>query len=230
MDIFWWLIFPYLCLTIMIVGTLYRFMFTQKSWAAPSTEFFEKKWLNLASPIFHYGLLFAFAGHVMGILIPTEFYHFVGISDHLYHDFAIIGGSIAGIMVMVGAIMLLIRKIVVDPIRIHATFADFFSVTAILIISAIGVYMTIIYNTFVVVYEYRDTISIWFRSIFYFQPQYELMANVPFIFKLHVVAAFGLFASIPFTRLVHFYSVPVTYPARAPQQYRSRNSYKEKDN
>ncbi|MFC4557320.1 respiratory nitrate reductase subunit gamma [Virgibacillus kekensis] len=54
------------------------------------------------------------------------------------------------------------------------------------------------------------------------------MVNIPFVFKLHTIAAFGLFASIPFTRLVHFYSVLVYYPARAPQQYRSRAQYQKK--
>lgn len=225
-GIFWWVIFPYITLSIMIFGSIYRFAFRQLSWAAPSTEFFTKRWLNIGSPLFHYGLLFAFIGHVMGILIPIEFYHMIGVSDHMYHFLAIYGGGIAGLMVVAGAVILLIRKITIDSVRVHATFADFFSVISLIIVAGLGAYMTIIYNTTVFEYEYRLTIGPWFRSLFVFQPKYELMLDIPFIFKVHVIAAFALFASIPFTRLVHLYSAPVHYLARPPQQYRSRAAYK----
>jgi len=225
-DIFWWVIFPYITVTIMIVGLLYRYAFRQLTWSAPSTEFFEKKWLRIGSPLFHYGIVFAFIGHVMGMVIPKEFYHALGVSDHVYHIGAIYGGGVVGLMVVAGLVILLIRKITIDPVRIHATFADFFTVIALLFVAGTGTYMTIIYNTTVYPYEYRESIGPWFRSLFIFQPKYQLMAGAPFIFKLHVVSAFALFASIPFTRLLHFYSLPVRYPARAPQQYRSRSNYR----
>lgn len=225
-DIFWWIIFPYITGLSMIIGLLYRFAYRQLSWAAPSTEFFEKKWLRIGSPLFHWGIIFAFIGHVMGMIVPKEVYRFFGITDHLYHMGAIYGGGLAGLMVVAGLIILLIRKMKIDPVRVHASFADFFSVIALLIVAGLGVYMTLIYNTTVVEYEYRTTIGPWFRSLFIFQPQYQLMASVPFVFKLHVISAFALFAAMPFTHLVHFYSLPASYPGRAPQQYRSRSQYK----
>lgn len=227
-SIFWWVIFPYVTLLIMIVGVLYRYVFGQKTWAAPSTEFFEKKWLKWGSPLFHYGIIFAFFGHIMGIVIPMGFYNALGISNELYHFGAVYGGGLAGFMVVIGAVILLIRKIIIDPVRIHATFADFFTITALLIISAIGLYMTLFSNVTAHEFDYRTSIGPWFRGLFVFQPQYELMKEVPMLFKVHVITAFGLFASIPFTRLIHFYSVPVQYPVRSPQQYRARNRFKKK--
>ncbi|WP_033829484.1 respiratory nitrate reductase subunit gamma [Bacillus andreraoultii] len=225
-DLFFWVVFPYLTLTIMIVGLLYRYAFRQLTWAAPSTNFFEKKWLRIGSPLFHYGIIFAFIGHIMGVVIPLEFYNALGIPDHLYHFGAIYGGGLAGLMVVVGLVILLIRKITIDPVRVKATFADYFSVLAVLFVAATGTYMTIIFNLTVYPYEYRETIGPWFRSLFIFQPKYELMHGVPFLFKFHIVSAFALFASIPFTRLVHIFSFPIRYPARPPQQYRSRSNYK----
>src|SRR5690606_20345486 len=73
-------------------------------------------------------------------------------------------------------------------------------------------------------YDYRETISPWLRSLFYFQPQPELMADVPFQFKLHIIAAFLLFLVWPFTRLVHAFSAPVGYTTRPLVVYRSRGS------
>ncbi|SET17395.1 nitrate reductase gamma subunit [Oceanobacillus limi] len=225
-ELFWWVIFPYITLTIMIVGLLYRYAFRQLTWAAPSTEFFEKKWLRIGSPLFHYGIIFAFFGHVMGMLIPIEFYQALGISDHAYHFGAIYGGGLVGLMVVAGLIILLIRKITIDPVRIKASFADFFTVLAVLFVAATGTYMTIIYNTTVIEYEYRLTIGPWFRSLFLLQPDYVLMQSVPMIFKVHVISAFALFAAIPFTKLIHIFSIPVKYPTRPPQQYRSRSNYR----
>ncbi|WP_085992610.1 respiratory nitrate reductase subunit gamma [Oceanobacillus senegalensis] len=228
-DIFWWVIFPYITGTIMIVGLLYRHTFRQLTWAAPSTNFFEKKWLRIGSPLFHYGIVFAFIGHVMGMVIPMEFYQSIGISDHLYHFGAIWGGGLAGLMVVAGLVILLIRKITIDPVRIKAGFADFFSVLALLFVAGTGTYMTVIFNTTVIEYEYRETIGPWFRSLFVLMPKFELMSGVPFIFKLHVASAFAFFATIPFTRLVHIFSFPIRYPSRAPQQYRARDEYQRQE-
>lgn len=224
-SIFWWVVFPYIAFTIMIVGLLYRFIYRQKTWAAPSTEFFEKRWLRIGAPLFHYGIIFAFIGHVMGVLVPEEVYEVFGITTEIYHVFAIIGGGIAGVMVIAGLIILLVRKIRYQRLRVHATFADYFALLIVLIVSAIGTFITLFYDTTVRNFEYRATIGPWFRSLFYFQPQYELMESVPFIFQLHVVAAFLLFAAIPFTMLVHIFSLPIRYPTRAPIQYRSRVGY-----
>ena len=225
--IFLWVILPYIVGTILLLGSLYRFAFRQLSWAAPSTEIYSKKMLRFGSVCFHYGIIFAFIGHLMGIVIPRGFYLALGISDELYHTGAIAGGGIAGLMVVVGLVVLLIRKITLKKVRVHATFADFFSVIMVLIVAALGTYLTVIYDIFTLEYEYRTTIGPWFRSLFVFQPQYQLMEGIPTVFKVHIVASFLLFASIPFTRLVHMFSFPIRYPWRAPQQYRSRSNFKK---
>jgi len=225
-SLFWWVVFPYMALTLMIFGILFRFMYRQKTWAAPSTEIFEKKWLRVGSPLFHYGIIFAFVGHIMGMVVPIQFYDFVGITDEMYHTFGIIGGGFAGLMVVSGLIILLIRKVIHQRLRVHTGFADYFAFLMVLIVSILGTYITLIYDTTVTAFEYRTSIGPWFRSIFYFQPQYHLMEQVPFIFQLHVVIAFLLFASLPFTMLVHIFSFPLRYPTRAPIQYRSRVGYR----
>jgi nitrate reductase gamma subunit len=223
---FWWTIFPYICGTILIIATFYRFIFRGKSWVAPSTEIFEKKWLRLGSLLFHWGIIFAFFGHVMGVLIPIEVYNSMGIDEHTYHFFAIAGGGLAGLMVVIGLIVMLIRKFRFPRVRVHTTFGDYFTIVLLLIVAGLGTYMTLIYNTTVVSYEYRLSIGPWFRSLFVFNPKAELMLGVPTLFKVHVILSFLLFASIPFTQLVHMFSFPARYPTRAPQQYRSRNEYK----
>jgi len=151
----------------------------------------------------------------------------LGVEDHIYHFFAIAGGGLAGLMVVIGLIVLLIRKFAYPRVRTHTTAGGYFTILWLLLAAGLGTYMTLIYNTTVGAYEYRLAIAPWFRSLFTFHPKSVLMLGVPALFKVHVIVSFILFAAIPFTSLVHMFSFPLRYPTRAPQQYRSRNGYKD---
>lgn len=227
-EVFWWIIFPYVCGTILIIAAFYRFVYRGKSWTAPSTEIYGRKGLRIASVLFHYGIIFAFIGHVMGVLIPLEFYNSVGVTDSMYHFFAIVGGGVAGLLVCIGLIAMIIRKFSSPMVRAHTSGGGWFTIIWLLLVAGLGTYMTLIYNTTVGEYEYRVSIGPWFRSLFTFHPKSDLMLGVPKLFKVHVIVAFILFAAIPFTGLVHMFSFPLRYPARAPQQYRSRSGYNNK--
>ena len=72
-------------------------------------------------------------------------------------------------------------------------------------------------------YDYREGVSVWYRSFLAFQPDAELMAEAPLGFQLHALVAFGLFALWPFTRLVHVFSAPLGYLTRPYIVYRSRD-------
>jgi nitrate reductase gamma subunit len=70
--------------------------------------------------------------------------------------------------------------------------------------------------------EYRETVSPWFRGLFLLQPNADLMVGASLVYQAHALIALLLFALWPFTRLVHVWSVPVTYIGRSPILYRSR--------
>lgn len=70
-------------------------------------------------------------------------------------------------------------------------------------------------------YNYREGVSRWFRQIFWFSPDPNLMAQAPIQFQVHALLAFLLFAMWPFTRLVHAFSVPLGYFTRPYIVYRS---------
>jgi nitrate reductase gamma subunit len=50
------------------------------------------------------------------------------------------------------------------------------------------------------------------------------MAEAELLFQLHALAAWGLIAMWPFTRLVHVFSAPVGYLTRPYVVYRSREA------
>ena len=70
------------------------------------------------------------------------------------------------------------------------------------------------HNVFGAGYDYRATVSVWFRGLFVLQPHPEAIAGAPLLFQLHALTACLLFAAWPFTRLVHVWSAPIGYLAR----------------
>ena len=71
-------------------------------------------------------------------------------------------------------------------------------------------------------HNYRQDVSVWFRSIWILQPRGDLMAQAPLYFQVHVLTGLALFVLWPFTRLVHAFSAPFGYLFRPYIVYRSR--------
>ena len=213
LDIALWVVLPYVSFAILIVGLAWRYKTDQYGWTSRSSQWNEPAILRWASPLFHFGVLFVFMGHILGLVIPKTWTEAAGVPQHVYHLMATIPGTIAGIMTIVGLALLIYRRLVVKSVRLATTRMDIVTYVM-LAIPVLGGHEG---------YDYRETISVWFRSIFYLHPQAHLMVDVPLSFKLHIIAGLLLFCIWPFTRLVHAVSAPVGYVARPPVIYRSRD-------
>lgn len=225
-SMFLWIIFPYLCLAIMVVGLIWRWRTDQFGWTSRSSEIYERTWLRISSPLFHFGILFVALGHLGGLVIPESWTSAVGISEELYHLVAVTLGTIAAVMTVVGLIGLLVRRFVVRSIRLATSRSDIIMYILLCIPIGLGTAATFTKQLFGESggYNYRETISPWFRSLFYFHPDVSLMTDVPGVFKAHIIAGFLLFAIWPFTRLVHAVAPPLSYPLRPYIVYRSRDT------
>lgn len=222
-----WVGLPYASLFLLVVGLWWRYRTDQYGWTSRSSQWNESAILRWSSPLFHFGILFVGLGHLMGLVIPNWLTEAVGIHEHLYHLIAVIPGSIAGVMTLVGLAGLIYRRIVVKSVRLATTRNDIIMYVLLLIpvlLGAAATFTTQVLGGLDGGYDYRETISPWFRSLFLLSPRPELMADVPLVFKLHIVAGFLLFAIWPFTRLVHVVSAPVGYVTRPYVVYRSREA------
>ena len=65
-------VFPYLCLTVFVLGHGYRYVTDRYGWNARSSEFLDKDALRYGSVLFHVGILLTLAGHTGGLLIPQD--------------------------------------------------------------------------------------------------------------------------------------------------------------
>ncbi len=123
---------------------------------------------------------------------------------------------------MVGMAILIYRRRTVGPVFSATTKMDKAMYVVLGTVIVLGLVNTVIANIFGD-YDYREGVSVWFRGIFVLAPHPELMAEAPLGFQLHGLAAFGLFALWPFTRLVHVFSAPLGYLTRPYIVYRSRD-------
>ncbi len=223
LDTFLWLIFPYICLSIFVLGHVGRYRYDKFGWTSRSSQMYEDKILRWANPMFHFGILAVFFGHVMGLGIPQSWTDAVGISNHMYHFMAISVGAVAGVFTIVGFVGLLYRRRFTKAVLGATTKMD-----KLMYVMLAAVILTGLINTgsgVIGEYNYREGVSVWFRSIFYFNPQPDLMVGAPLSFKIHGILAISLFAVWPFTRLVHAFTAPLGYIFRPYILYRSRDDH-----
>jgi nitrate reductase gamma subunit len=221
-DLFLWIVLPYLCLTVFVVGHVWRYRRDQLTWTARSTQLLEQRLLRVGSLLFHFGVLAVIGGHVLGILVPAGVTAAVGIHEHAYHVIALVAGGLAGVAMTLGFAILVYRRVAVARVRATTTRSDLVMYPLLAIGLGTGMIATLGANV-VDTYEYRETVGPWFRGIFLFRPHTEEMAEAPFLFQLHVTSVWLLYAVWPFSRLVHVWSIPLTYLRRSWILYRSRN-------
>jgi nitrate reductase gamma subunit len=216
-------VLPYAAIATFLVGHWWRYRRDQYRWGARSTQLLESRWLKYGSTIFHFGVLAAIGGHVLGILIPISWTREIGLSDDAYHVISAVGGIAAGAAVILGFAVLVVRRFRFPRVRATTTRMDLvvFALLAILIVT--GMLCTLTSNLGEEIH-YRETVAPYFRSLFALDPRPELMTGgeVSFIFQFHVIGAWFLYALWPFSRLVHAWSIPVDWLRRSPIPYRGR--------
>ena len=222
MNEFLWVVFPYICLTVFVVGHFWRYRYDKFGWTTRSSQLYEDRLLRLGSPLFHFGILAVFLGHVMGLGVPKSWTEAVGVSEDLYHFMAVSVGALAGVCTLVGLAILIYRRRTVGPVFSATTKMDKVMYLFLATVILLGLWNTVASNIFNH-YDYRESVSVWFRGIFRFDPQPDLVAGAPIGFRIHGLAAFLLFALWPFTRLVHVFSAPLGYLTRPYIVYRSRD-------
>ncbi|XAS78114.1 respiratory nitrate reductase subunit gamma [Dermatophilaceae bacterium Sec6.4] len=222
MNVFLFVVFPYICLTVFVVGHFWRYRYDKFGWTTRSSQLYENKLLRIGSPLFHFGIIGVFFGHVIGLGIPQSWTSAVGISEPIYHVVALAGGAVAGVMTLVGMVILIYRRRTTGPVFSATTRMDKVMYLFLGTVIVLGVYNTLVANA-AGAYNYREGVSVWFRGIFRFDLHPDLMGAAPLGFQVHGLVAMALFALWPFTRLVHVFSAPIGYLTRPYIVYRSRD-------
>jgi len=221
-DLFWWVGLPYLALAVFVVGHIWRWRYDQFGWTSRSTQLQERKWLKYGGPLFHYGTFAAIAGHVLGILIPASWTEAIGIPEHVYRWFSAGAGTLAAILVIIGVVVLALRRLLVPRVRATTAPVDYVALILLLVVIITGIAPTLFINLLGAGYDYRTTVAPWFRGLFALQPDTAAISTAPWIYRIHATAAWIIWGVWPFSRLVHAWSAPVFYLWRPYIVYRSR--------
>src|SRR5690625_3406756 len=169
-DIFLWVVIPYISLTIFVVGHIYRYKKDRFGWTAKSSQFLEQKRLRWGSWLFHWGIIFVFFGHVAGLLIPKHWFDYVGITNEIYHFGAVIFGGLAGIAVVIGGFFLFLRRVTVKRIKANSSTSDYISLIILGIVVLVGFTNTAGYTASGGSFDYRAVIGPWAREILTLRP------------------------------------------------------------
>ncbi|KUO15733.1 respiratory nitrate reductase subunit gamma [Streptomyces dysideae] len=219
-----WVALPYVALAVFVLGHIWRYRYDKFGWTTRSSQLYERRLLRIGSPLFHFGILIVLLGHIGGLAIPESWTEAAGISEDAYHVSAVVLGTIAGVATVGGLAILIYRRRTVGPVFSATTRNDKAMYLSLTLTIALGLAATVAANIVGGGYNYRETISPWFRSIFYLQPDPDLMSEAPVLFQLHALSALLLFAFWPFTRLVHMLTAPLGYLSRPYIVYRSRDT------
>ncbi|MEU9156164.1 respiratory nitrate reductase subunit gamma [Streptomyces sp. NPDC048417] len=224
MSILLWGALPYVACALLVAGLVWRYRYDKYGWTTRSSQVYESKLLNVASPVFHYGVLFVLAGHLIGLFVPMSWTHAIGVSEHTYHLFSLYGGTVAGVLAVTGLALLIYRRRTRAPVLRATTAND--KVMHLFLVAALLMGMTAKLSRISGDgYHYRETIAPWARSLFTLQPKTALMAGVPVLYQIHAVIGMTLIALVPYTRLVHMFSAPLQYLFRPYVIYRTRDPH-----
>jgi nitrate reductase gamma subunit len=211
-------IYPYICLTVFLVGSLIRFDREQYGWRSQSSQLLRRRQLTWGSNLFHAGILIILFGHTGGLLTPVVFFEALGISHTAKQLVAIVVGGVAGLMCLAGLLLLLHRRLSDPRIRKTSSFADIAVLVLLLAQLLLGL------ATIAVSLNHLDGAEMvalmnWAQHIVTFRPgAAAYVLDVSPVFKCHLVLGMSLFLIFPFTRLVHIWSAPVWYLGRRGYQ------------
>jgi len=206
-------VFPYVCIVVAIVATIYRYLTDRFSYSSLSSQFLENRQLFWGSVAWHYGILGVLTAHLVGFLIPQSILWWNMEPIRLY--ILETTGFVLGLLALGGLLVLIYRRLTNSRIRVVTSPMDATLLLVLLIQVAAGVGTAIFYRWGSSWYSAFAVPYLW--SILAFKPDVTLVNNLPFVVQVHILNAFVLVLILPFTRLVHFLSIPVKYIWRPHQ-------------
>lgn len=214
-------IYPYIALAVFFIGSWVRFDKSMYTWRTGSSQLLSDKGMRVGSNLFHIGVIAILLGHLVGLLTPHAVYeHFITAPQKQL--MAMVVGGVFGALCFIGISILLVRRLTNPRVRATGTFGD----TLVLVLLFVQLVLGMVSIT--VSATHMDggvmmQLGAWAQHIVTFRwGAANFITDVHWIYKAHVFLGMTLFLIAPFTRLVHVWSIPVSYLWRPYQVVRRR--------
>jgi len=210
-------IYPYIAMTVFLLGSLFRYDREQYTWKAGSSQMLSSKGMRVGSNLFHVGIILLFFGHLVGLLTPESVYH-VFMTAGQKQMMAMVAGGIFGTLCFIGMVILIHRRLTNPRVRATTKFSDIFILLLLFVQLILGLL------TLPVSAQHMDGSSMvalanWAQHIVTFRSgAADFIIHEALIFKLHIFLGLTMFLVFPFTRLVHVWSAPAKYLFRKGYQ------------
>ena len=216
-------IYPYIALSVLLIGSWARFDRSMYTWRTGSSQLLSDRGMRVGSNLFHIGVLAILGGHVIGLLTPHSVYSHVISAPHK-QLLAMAVGGIFGAVCLVGLCILLVRRLTNPRVRATGTATDTLVLILLLIQLMLGMY-SIVTSAHHMDGSVMLALSEWAQRIATFRwGAAAFITDVPWVYKAHVMLGLTLLLIAPFTRLVHVWSIPVSYLWRPYQVVRRRQA------
>ena len=220
---FLFVVYPYVCLAVFVMGSLARFDRDQYTWKSDSSQMLRARQLRIGSNLFHAGILFLFFGHLFGQLTPHSVYELFMTASQK-QMLAVVAGGIAGLVCFIGLSMLLHRRLFDPRIRLTSHRTDLAILMILWVQLALG--LTTLPASLSHASDPKTMIALasYLQGIATFRPDPSLIAGIQWHFIAHMLLGMTIFLLFPFSRLVHVWSgfASVAYLFRPYQIVRSR--------
>lgn len=198
--------FPYIAVTVAIVGSLYRLRHAPLTWRTGSSQILRSGSLRWGSILFHFAMLNLLAGHIFGMLTPHWLYESVGLTTPLKQRLEIAMGFIMVPIALAGLGLLLWRRLVDPRLRAQSSWGD------VLLLGTLAVQLVLGFFTITQSLHHLDgsvmlRITGWAQHAMLFRVDaWRELLDVPLIYRVHIVVGFAFIFALPFSRLVHVLS------------------------
>ena len=214
-------IYPYIALAVFFIGSWVRFDKSMYTWRTGSSQLLSDKGMRVGSNLFHIGILAILGGHLVGLLTPHSVYeHFITAPQKQL--MAMVVGGVFGALCFIGISILLVRRLTNPRVRATGTFGDTLVLVLLfaqLVLGMVSIAVSAGHMDGGVMMQLGE----WAQHIVTFRwGAANFITDVHWIYKLHVFLGMTLFLIAPFTRLVHVWSIPVSYLWRPYQVVRRR--------
>lgn len=207
-------IYPYIALSVLLIGSIARYERDPFTWKSSSSQLLRRKQLIVGSVLFHVGVLTIFAGHVVGLLTPIWVFEVLHISHTFKQILAIVVGGAGAISALIGGFMLIQRRLSDPRIRGTSSYMDILILGLLLfqlLVGALSITVSVQHIDGSEMVRFMN----WAQAIFTFDPNAaSYTEGASWIFELHVFTGLTIFVLFPFSRLVHILSgifAPLSY-------------------